>query len=278
MKTVLTIAGSDCISGAGIQADIKTIAAHGLYATSVITALTAQNTTGVYGVEEVSPDFVAKQLDCVFMDIPPDSVKIGMVSGEKTIQAIAAKLRQYGAKHVVMDPVMVSTSGTRLLSEAGREALLKELLPLVALVTPNLPEAQVLSGLPVETEGDMLRAAREISRLCRGAVLIKGGHLSGDAADLLYQEGKAVWLRTRRISNPNTHGTGCTLSSAIACGLAAGYQLEESVRRAKAYLTGALSAGLDLGRGSGPLDHTYRMRLDGKSIDTLFEHVTDKTK
>ena len=168
MKTVLTIAGSDCSGGAGIQADIKTIAAHGLYATSVITALTAQNTTGVYGVEEVSPDFVAKQLDCVFMDIPPDSVKIGMVSGEKTIQAIAAKLRQYGAKHVVMDPVMVSTSGTRLLSEAGREALLKELLPLVALVTPNLPEAQVLSGLPVETEGDMLRAAREISRLCRG--------------------------------------------------------------------------------------------------------------
>ena len=254
MKTVLTIAGSDCSGGAGIQADIKTIAAQHMYAMSVITALTAQNTTGVSGVQEISPDFVAKQLD-----IPPDSVKIGMLSGEGTIRAVAAKLRQYGAKNVVVDPVMVSTSGTSLLSEAGRRALWEELLPLSTLVTPNLPEAQVFSGQPVETEGDMLRAAREISRRCRCAVLIKGGHLAGDAADLLYEEGKALWLRTRRISNPNTHGTGCTLSSAIACGLAAGCSLEESVRRAKDYLTGALSAGLDLGHGPGPLDHMYRI-------------------
>ena len=259
MKTVLTIAGSDCSGGAGIQADIKTIAAQHMYAMSVITALTAQNTTGVSGVQEISPDFVAKQLDCIFTDIPPDSVKIGMLSGEGTIRAVAAKLRQYGAKNVVVDPVMVSTSGTSLLSEAGRRALWEELLPLSTLVTPNLPEAQVFSGQPVETEGDMLRAAREISRRCRCAVLNKGGHLAGDAADLRYEEGNALWLRTRRISNPNTPGTGCTLSSAIACGLAAGCSLEESVRRAKDYLTGALSAGLDLGHGPGPLDHMYRI-------------------
>ena len=244
MKTVLTIAGSDCSGGAGIQADIKTIAAQHMYAMSVITALTAQNTTGVSGIFDVTPE---------------DSVKIGMLSGEGTIRAVAAKLRQYGAKNVVVDPVMVSTSGTSLLSEAGRRALWEELLPLSTLVTPNLPEAQVFSGQPVETEGDMLRAAREISRRCCCAVLIKGGHLAGDAADLLYEEGKALWLRTRRISNPNTHGTGCTLSSAIACGLAAGCSLEESVRRAKDYLTGALSAGLDLGHGPGPLDHMYRI-------------------
>lgn len=256
---ILTIAGSDSGGGAGIQADLKTIMALGGYGMSVITALTAQNTTGVSGVQEISPDFVAKQLDCIFTDIPPDSVKIGMLSGEGTIRAVAAKLRQYGAKNVVVDPVMVSTSGTSLLSEAGRRALWEELLPLSTLVTPNLPEAQVFSGQPVETEGDMLRAAREISRRCRCAVLIKGGHLAGDAADLLYEEGKALWLRTRRISNPNTHGTGCTLSSAIACGLAAGCSLEESVRRAKDYLTGALSAGLDLGHGPGPLDHMYRI-------------------
>ena len=259
MKTVLTIAGSDCSGGAGIQADIKTIAAQHMYAMSVITALTAQNTTGVSGVQAISPDFVAKQLDCIFTDIPPDSVKIGMLSGEGTIRAVAAKLRQYGAKNVVVDPVMVSTSGTSLLSEAGRRALWEELLPLSTLGTPNLPEAQVFSGQPVETEGDMLRAAREISRRCRCAVLIKGGHLAGDAADLLYEEGKALWLRTRRISNPNTHGTGCTLCSAMACGLGAGCSLEESVRRAKDYLTGALSAGLDLGHGPGPLDHMYRI-------------------
>ena len=259
MKTALTIAGSDSSGGAGIQADIKTMTANGVYAMSAVTALTAQNTTGVYGILESTPEFLASQLDCIFTDIPPDSVKIGMLSGEGTIRAVAAKLRQYGAKNVVVDPVMVSTSGTSLLSEAGRRALWEELLPLSTLVTPNLPEAQVFSGQPVETEGDMLRAAREISRRCRCAVLIKGGHLAGDAADLLYEEGKALWLRTRRISNPNTHGTGCTLSSAIACGLAAGCSLEESVRRAKDYLTGALSAGLDLGHGPGPLDHMYRI-------------------
>lgn len=260
MKTVLTIAGSDCSGGAGIQADIKTIAAQHMYAMSVITALTAQNTTGVSGVQEISPDFVAKQLDCIFTDIPPDSVKIGMLSGEGTIRAVAAKLRQYGAKNVVVDPVMVSTSGTSLLSEAGRRALWEELLPLSTLVTPNLPEAQVFSGQPVETEGDMLRAAREISRRCCCAVLIKGGHLAGDAADLLYEEGKALWLRTRRISNPNTHGTGCTLSSAIASNLAKGYDLDQSVERAKEYISGALAAMLDLGRGSGPMNHMFALK------------------
>ena len=258
MKTVLTIAGSDCSGGAGIQADLKTITAHKMYAMSVITALTAQNTTGVYGVLEASPEFVSQQLDCVFTDIPPDGVKTGMVSSSGIIRAIAEKLRQYGARNVVVDPVMVSTSGSKLLSDEAYQALVEDLLPLGAVLTPNLSEAQVLCGFPVEGEADMVRAAREISRRYSGAILIKGGHLTQDAADLLYRDGQALWFRSARVQTRNTHGTGCTLSSAIACGLAAGYDLEESVRRAKDYLTGALAAGLDLGRGPGPVDHTYR--------------------
>ena len=259
MKTVLTIAGSDCSGGAGIQADLKTITAHKMYAMSVITALTAQNTTGVYGVLEASPEFVSQQLDCVFTDIPPDGVKTGMVSSSGIIRAIAEKLRQYGARNVVVDPVMVSTSGSKLLSDEAYQALVEDLLPLGAVLTPNLSEAQVLCGFHVVGDADMVRAAREISRRYSGAILIKGGHLTQDAADLLYRDGQALWFRSARVQTRNTHGTGCTLSSAIACGLAAGYDLEESVRRAKDYLTGALAAGLDLGRGPGPVDHTYRL-------------------
>ncbi|MCI9598618.1 MAG: bifunctional hydroxymethylpyrimidine kinase/phosphomethylpyrimidine kinase [Firmicutes bacterium] len=259
MKKVLTIAGSDSSGGAGIQADIKTITAHGMYAMSVITALTAQNTTGVYGVLDTPPEFVAQQLDCVFSDIVPDAVKIGMVSSGPIIHAIADKLREHGAQNIVVDPVMVSTSGSRLLSEEALDALTTRLLPLGTVITPNVPEAEVLCGFGVQSKDDMLRAARTIADRLDCAVLVKGGHLQGDAADVLYEKGQAFWFQQSRIDNPNSHGTGCTLSSAIACNLAEGQTLHKSIHRAKVYLTGVLQAGLDLGKGSGPLNHMYQL-------------------
>ena len=259
MKTVLTIAGSDCSGGAGIQADIKTITAHKMYAMSVITALTAQNTTGVFAVEETPPAFVAAQLDAVFTDIRPDAVKIGMVSSGAIIQVIADKLQEYAPAKIVVDPVMISTSGCKLLTDEAREALISKLLPLGTVITPNIPEAEVLCGFSIRNEGDMMRAATEIAQGLPGAVLLKGGHLVSDAVDYLYQGGVGHWFRSQRIENPNTHGTGCTLSSAIACNLADGRTLAKSIENAKAYLTGALASGLDLGHGSGPLEHTYRI-------------------
>ena len=259
MKTVLTIAGSDCSGGAGIQADIKTITAHKLYAMSVVTALTAQNTTGVYGVAEADPDFVAKQLDCVFTDIFPDAVKIGMVSSPAIIRVIAQKLRQYHPQNIVLDPVMVATSGSRLLSPDACETLVGQLFPLAAVITPNLPEAEALTGLTLRTPTGMEAAAQQLARLCPGAVLLKGGHLADTADDLLWQSGMARWLTAPRVDNPNTHGTGCTLSSAIACGLAMGLPVAQAVEQAKRYVTDALRAGLNLGTGSGPLDHTCRI-------------------
>lgn len=258
MKTVLTIAGSDSSGGAGIQADIKTVAAHKMYAMSVVTALTAQNTTGVYGVMEAGPDFVGLQLDCIFQDIFPDSVKIGMVSSGEEMEVIADKLRRYHAKRIVVDPVMAATSGSRLMAEGAREALVSKLMPLAQVVTPNIPEAEAICGFSIQGLPDMERAAQKIGKEIGTAVLVKGGHLSQEAVDVLWQEGDIIRFKTERVHNPNTHGTGCTLSSAIACNLAAGYSLEESVQRAKDYLTGALKAMLDLGKGSGPLDHTYQ--------------------
>lgn len=259
MKKVLTIAGSDCSGGAGIQADIKTITVHKMYAMSVITALTAQNTTGVYGIRETDAEFAAKQMDCIFTDIPPDAVKIGMVPNEKIIRVIAEKLRTYQVQDVVLDPVMISTSGSRLMSKDAQEALKEELFPLAAVVTPNLMEAEALCGFSVSTPREMERAAEKIACYGSSAVLLKGGHLADGADDLLYEKGKYVWFSSKRIENPNTHGTGCTLSSAIACNLAAGYALERGIKNAKNYLTGALQDGLDLGAGSGPLNHMYRL-------------------
>ena len=260
MKTALTIAGSDSSGGAGIQADIKTMTANGVYATSAITALTAQNTTGVYGILESTPEFLANQLDCVFTDIFPDAVKTGMVSSTALIAVIADKLRQYGARNIVVDPVMVATSGARLISEEAVDALKEKLLPLATLLTPNIPEAEVLSGMTIENAADMEKAARAISEKYGCAVLCKGGHQISDADDLLWREGAGVWFRGRRIQNSNTHGTGCTLSSAIASNLAKGYDLDQSVRRAKDYISGALAAMLDLGHGSGPMDHMFDLR------------------
>ena len=257
IKKVLTIAGSDCSGGAGIQADIKTITAHKMYAMSAITALTAQNTTGVYGIEEVTPEFVGQQIDCIFNDIRPDAVKIGMVSSSKIIEVIVEKLIQYKPENIVIDPVMVSTSGCKLLSDDAMNTLITKLIPLATVITPNIPEAEVLCGFSIENEYDMIKAAKEIPRILKGAVLVKGGHLVSDAIDLLYENGNIHWFRSERINNPNTHGTGCTLSSAIACNLADGKSLSVSIENAKVYLTGALKAGLNLGQGSGPLEHTY---------------------
>lgn len=259
-KTALTIAGSDSSGGAGIQADIKTMQANGVYAMSAITALTAQNTTGVTGIMEVSPEFLEKQLDAVITDIRPDAVKIGMVSSEELIKMISKKLKEYHLKNIVVDPVMVATSGSRLISETAIDTLKTQLLPMAAVITPNIPEAEVLAEMEIRSEEDMVEAAKKIHEMYHCAVLCKGGHSLNDANDLLYQDGKATWFHGKRINNPNTHGTGCTLSSAIASNLAKGYSLEESIRRAKEYISGALEAMLDLGEGSGPMDHGFEMR------------------
>ncbi len=259
MKTALSIAGSDCSGGAGIQADLKTMTMNGVYAMSAITALTAQNTTGVTGISEVTPEFLQQQIDAVFEDIRPDAVKIGMVSSAKLIETIARRLDHYKAENVVVDPVMVATSGARLIADDGVEALKTYLLPMAAVVTPNIPEAEILSGRTIRGEEDMAAAAEAISKTYGCAVLCKGGHSVNDANDLLYRDGKARWFPGKRIENPNTHGTGCTLSSAIAANLAKGCDLETAVKRAKDYISGALGAMLDLGKGSGPMNHAFNL-------------------
>lgn len=262
MKTALTIAGSDSSGGAGIQADIKTMTAHRVYAMSAITALTAQNTTGVAGIMEVTPEFLALQLDSIFTDIVPDAVKIGMVSSGKLIHVISDKLRQYQAKNIVVDPVMVATSGAKLMEDEAIAVLKEMLLPLAAVLTPNIPEAEVLSGRKIESPEDMEQAAKYIGDTYHCAVLCKGGHQKNDANDLLYQyqDGSLQWFYGKRINNPNTHGTGCTLSSAIASNLAKGMALEQAVEQAKTYLSGALADGLDLGKGSGPMNHAFAIQ------------------
>ena len=258
MKSVLSIAGSDSSGGAGIQADIKTIQAHHLFAQTAITALTAQNTTGVYGVLDVEPAFVAQQIDVVFEDVRPDAVKIGMVSSPAIVDAIAEALVRNGAANIVVDPVMVATSGSELSSNEAVVALREKLIPLATVITPNMPEAEVLFGAHIENAADQERAAVEIARATDVAVLVKGGHGENDANDVLARpDGTVTWFEGERVDTANTHGTGCTLSSAIACGLAVGKPLEEAVKSAKDYITGALSAGLDLGHGSGPMDHMW---------------------
>lgn len=257
MKTCLTIAGSDCSGGAGIQADLKTMIMHGVYGMSAITALTAQNTTGVRAIQESTPEFLGQQLDAIFEDIYPDAVKIGMVASSELIHVIAEKLRYYDAKNVVVDPVMVASSGSDLIKYEAVRTLVQELLSISTVVTPNIPEAQILSGLTIKTKEDMVTAAKKIGDDYHCAVLLKGGHRINDANDLLYTNGEFIWFEGKRIDNPNNHGTGCTLSSAIASNLAKGFTLDESVQRAKDYLSGALSAMLDLGDGSGPMNHAF---------------------
>lgn len=261
INTVLTIAGSDSSGGAGIQADLKTMLANGVYGMSAITALTAQNTMGVTAISEVTCEFMGQQLDAVFTDIFPDAVKTGMVANKQLIEVIAAKLKYYRAKNIVVDPVMVATSGARLISEDAVCVLKEKLLPLATVITPNIPEAEVLSGMKITDEVHMETAAGLIAKVYGCAVLLKGGHSINNANDLLYNNGEMVWYEGTRIDNPNTHGTGCTLSSAIASNLAKGHTLQQAVGLAKEYISGALSSMLDLGQGSGPLNHGYRQFL-----------------
>ena len=275
MKVALTIAGSDCSGGAGIQADLKTFLMHGVYGMSVVTALTAQNTTGVYGVVEPEPAFLASQLDCVFQDIFPDAVKIGMMPSAQAVQVTAEKLRRYRPAHIVIDPVMVSTSGRWLMSAQAVEAAQQELFPLAEVLTPNLPEAEALIGHPITSRADTEAVAAELSQRYGCAILLKGGHRVTDADDLLWQDGQGTWLSGSKVDNPNAHGTGCTLSSAIAANLANGLDLVQAVRAAKAYLTAALRAGLDLGRGPGPLDHTLGGRT--KRTQAFFDFLEEQS-
>lgn len=257
MKTALTIAGSDSSGGAGIQADIKTMTMNGVFAMSAITALTAQNTVGVTAVSEVEPTFLEKQIDCVFTDIRPDAVKIGMVSSSQIIEVIANKLIEYKAKNIVVDPVMVATSGSKLISDNAIVTLKEKLFPIADILTPNIPEAEVLADMPIKSIDDMINATKKIGDLYNCAVLCKGGHSLNDANDFLYVNGKEKWFYGKRIDNPNTHGTGCTLSSAIASNLAKGFDMETSVQRAKDYISRALSSMLNLGSGSGPMNHAF---------------------
>ncbi len=260
MKTALSIAGSDSCGGAGIQADIKTMTLNGVYAMSAVTALTAQNTTGVTAISESSPEFLRQQIDAVFEDIRPDAVKIGMVSSTALIEVIADRLSFYKAQNVVVDPVMVATSSARLIKTDAVNTLTEKLFPLATVVTPNISEAELLSGMEISDADDMQTAAKKIGDIYSCAVLLKGGHNINDANDLLYADGRFRWFRGKRIDNPNTHGTGCTLSSAIAANLAKGYPLEESVAWAKDYISGALEAMLDLGAGSGPMNHAFDLK------------------
>ena len=259
MKTCLTIAGSDSSGGAGIQADLKTMTVNGVYAMSVITALTAQNTQGVTGILDVSPEFITEQMDAVFTDIYPDAIKIGMVSSSEIVEAIAASLEKYHAKNIVLDPVMVATSGAKLLKEEAMDSLINRLIPLADVITPNIPEGEILAGMEITNEDEMIKAAEKIGKKYDCAVLLKRGHRVNDANDLLYRNGEFKWFSSERIDNPNTHGTGCTLSSAIGANLAKGYDIDQAIEKAKGYLTGALRAGLDLGKGSGPLMHNYKI-------------------
>lgn len=275
MKTVLTIAGSDCSGGAGIQADIKTITAHKLYAMSAITALTAQNTMGVFAIMEVTPEFLGQQLDAIFEDIQPDAVKIGMVANSKLIEVIEDRLIRYNAKNIVVDPVMISTSGGKLLNDDAMNSLITKLLPLGSVITPNIPEGETLWGKGIHSQEDMIEAAEFIHKKTNNAVLLKGGHLQRVANDLLFSKNGPIWYNSPKIDNKNTHGTGCTLSSAIACNLASGDSLEESIKKAKDYITGALNAQLDLGKGSGPLNHTFRLVEEHYENKPFFK-ISDK--
>lgn len=259
MKTALTIAGSDSSGGAGIQADIKTMCSLGVYAMSAVTALTAQNTTGVADIMESTPEFLAKQLDCIFTDIFPDAVKTGMVSNDKLIAVISEKIKEYNVKNLVVDPVMVSTSGSKLMNDGAVNSIKELLFPLATVITPNIPEAEILSDMKIINKKDMEKAAEKIGILYGCSVLCKGGHLTENSTDVLFHNGNIISYDGIRINNSNTHGTGCTLSSAITSYIALGENLENAVKLAKEYINGALSAGLNLGKGSGPLAHNFKI-------------------
>ncbi|HWQ43527.1 MAG TPA: bifunctional hydroxymethylpyrimidine kinase/phosphomethylpyrimidine kinase [Desulfosporosinus sp.] len=259
MKKVLTIAGSDCSGGAGIQADLKTFSAHGVYGMSVITAVTAQNTQGVFAVQDISRDVIAKQIESIFDDIVVDGVKVGMVSQVQTIEVIVEQLRHYVPQMIIVDPVMVSKSGYHLLNPEAEVTLIKELLPLAMLVTPNIPEAEVMTKMSICNLEQMKEASKIIYQMGVRNILLKGGHLEEDAIDILYDGQEFSYFSSARIATKNTHGTGCTLSSAITSNLALGYSLNDSVSLAKEYITIAIQHALSIGKGVGPTHHFYTL-------------------
>ncbi|NEX00634.1 hydroxymethylpyrimidine/phosphomethylpyrimidine kinase [Pseudobutyrivibrio sp. NOR37] len=255
MKAVLSIAGSDSSGGAGIQADLKTMTVHGVFGMTAITALTAQNTTGVTAIQESTPEFLEKQIDACLSDIPVDAVKIGMLPSAEQVEVVAKKLKEYKVRNLVVDPVMVATSGSKLMKDSTASVMANLLFPISTVITPNIPEAEALLGKTIANKNQMEEAAKALSEEYGCSVLIKGGHSIEDACDVLFDKGQVSWYETTKIDNPNTHGTGCTLSSAIASNLALGFDLKESVKNAKEYITSTISDGLDLGKGSGPLNH-----------------------
>ncbi|WP_296112579.1 bifunctional hydroxymethylpyrimidine kinase/phosphomethylpyrimidine kinase [uncultured Anaerococcus sp.] len=266
MRKALTIAGSDSSGGAGIQADIKTMTVNGVFSMSAITALTAQNTTGVADILESSPEFLKEELDSIFTDIMPDAVKIGMVSSSDLIEVIAERLIHYQAKNIVVDPVMVATSGAKLLKDDAIKTLEDKLFPLADVLTPNIPEAEILIGEKIGNVEEMEAAAKKISEKYSCATLLKGGHAINDANDYLYANGIETWFKGERIDTENTHGTGCTLSSAIAANLAKGFPMEIAVKMAKDYISKALADGLDIGKGSGPMNHAFDIKDSYKEV------------
>lgn len=259
MRTALTIAGSDSGGGAGIQADLKSFSANGVFGMSVITAVTAQNTVEVRSVQDISPSIIKDQIEAVFDDIKVDAVKIGMLSLPETIEVVAECLAKYKPEHVVLDPVMVSKGGHHLLQERAVETLKKKMLPLATVVTPNIPEGEVLADMSITTEAEMREACHIIHSLGAKAVLLKGGHLDGEPNDLLYDGENYHWIEGKRFHTKNIHGTGCTLSSAIAANLAKGNSLIEAVEKAKRYISTAIEHSLDLGHGHGPTNHFYEL-------------------
>jgi len=265
MKKVLTIAGSDSCGGAGVQADLKSLSANGVYGMSVITAITAQNTMGVFAVQDLDEKIIKAQIDAIFTDIEVDAVKIGMVSKISTINVISEKLDQYKPKNIVLDPVMISKSGYSLLKPESKSALIRKLIPLASLITPNVPEAQEIlrevdSDFPdIVVVEDMENAVKEMYKFgCRN-VLLKGGHIQGDAVDVFYDGFEIIHFTSERINTKNTHGTGCTLSSAIAANLALGFSMKESIKNSKKYITTAIKHSLDIGHGVGPTNHFYEL-------------------
>ena len=259
MKVVLSIAGSDSSGGAGIQADLKTMTAHKVYGMTAITALTAQNTTGVTDIMEASPEFLGEQIEACLSDIPCDAAKIGMLPSAEQVKVVHEKLTKYKVKNLVVDPVMVATSGSSLMKDSTAEVMARLLFPISRVITPNIPEAQALTGLKITSRKDMEKAAEGLGNESGCAVLLKGGHSIEGASDVLYENGKITWFEGKRIESSNTHGTGCTLSSAIASNLALGESLEDAIRNAKAYISDAIASGLNLGKGSGPLDHMVNL-------------------
>ena len=269
MFRALTIAGSDTCGGAGIQADLKSFSANGVYGMSVITAVTVQNTTGVFGIQDINPEIIEGQIDVIFEDIRVDAIKIGMVSQIPSIKAIAKSLRKVEKlPSIVLDPVMISKSGFNLLSKDAKDTLVNELFPLATLITPNLPEAEEILGIEIKTLEEMKEAALKLKELGPKAVLVKGGHLEGEATDLLFDGKEFIVLQQERINTTHTHGTGCTLSSAIAANLAKNMTMEEAVREGKRYITIAIEHGFDLGKGVGPTNHFYELYKKAEMLDS----------